>query len=182
MSLLSYIQLLELIDNNVITGVDEVMVNSSSIDLTLGETVLCECSDMSKQLINLRERYTLHTSEFKFTEKSPFLFLYPGQFILAQTEQKFFLPNNISGEYKLKSSMARSGLEHLNAGWCDAGWNNSVLTLELKNITQHHTIILQRGDRIGQMVFFQHEEVPHNRSYGARGRYNGDNKVTGVKP
>jgi dCTP deaminase len=77
--------------------------------------------------------------------------------------------------------MARIGLEHLNAGWCDAGWNNSVLTLELKNMTQYHTIMLQKGDKIGQMVFFEHEPVPHERSYAVRGRYNNDSTVSGVK-
>lgn len=65
---------------------------------------------------------------------------------------------------------------------CDAGWNGSVLTLELKNMTQHHMIKIQKGDRIGQVVFFEHAPVPHERSYAARGRYNGDKEVKGIKP
>lgn len=64
---------------------------------------------------------------------------------------------------------------------CDAGWNGSALTLELKNITQFHTIRLTDGDPIGQMVFFKHEEVPAERSYAARGRYNRDETVSGIK-
>ena len=107
--------------------------------------------------------------------------LFPGQFMLAQSIEVFNLPNNVSAEYKLKSSMARVGLEHLTAGWADAGWSNSVLTLELKNMTQHHPIRIRPGDTIGQMTFFEHEEVPQDRSYSTRGRYNGDISVSGAK-
>jgi dCTP deaminase len=73
-------------------------------------------------------------------------------------------------------------LNHLTAGWADAGWNGSVLTLELKNVTNYHEIELRRGDRIGQVIFFEHESVPADRSYAARGRYNGDKSVSGIKP
>ena len=55
--------------------------------------------------------------------------------------------------------MARIGLDHLNAGWCDAGWNGSVLTLELINLLKNHSIALHPGDAIGQMTFFAHGEV-----------------------
>ena len=48
--------------------------------------------------------------------------------------------------------------------------------------TRHHAIRLQAGDRIGQVVFFEHELVPEDRSYAARGRYNGDTTVVGIKP
>ena len=77
--------------------------------------------------------------------------------------------------------MARIGLEHMNAGWCDAGWNGSVLTLELKNMTKHHAIRIRPGDPIGQMVFFKHEPVPTEASYASKGRYNGDSSVSGIK-
>lgn len=77
--------------------------------------------------------------------------------------------------------MARIGLEHLNAGWIDAGFNASVLTLELRNLTTHHPIRLEYLDSIGQVVFFRHKLVPMEGSYATRGRYNGDRKVQGVK-
>ena len=107
--------------------------------------------------------------------------IYPGEFLLAHSVEIFNLPNNISAEYKLKSSMARIGLDHLNAGWCDAGWHGSVLTLELKNCTRNHEIIIRAGDMIGQMIFFSHEEVPESKSYAGRGRYNNDKTVSGAK-
>jgi deoxycytidine triphosphate deaminase len=105
----------------------------------------------------------------------------PGAFILAHSREVFNLPSDISAEYKLKSSMARIGLNHLNAGWCDSFWSGSVLTLELHNTTQNHAIQLRMGDPIGQMVFFRHAPVPEESSYKVRGRYNNDKTVSGIK-
>lgn len=185
MSLLSYNQLCNLVEAGVIEDIEHSQINSSSIDITLGDLILEEVPFSKEQkyapCVSLREREPLQTTEFRFPNDEQPFFLYPQQFILAQSKQKFHLPRHISAEYKLKSSMARIGLEHLNAGWCDAGWNGSVLTLELKNMTQNHIITLHRGVGIGQMVFFQHEEVPFDRSYAARGRYNGDEQVSGIK-
>lgn len=183
MSLLSHNRLLELVKQGVITNVRPEQVNSASIDLTLGRFILFEdtdrINDVIRETISLKNRDPLPTKDFDLRDFS--YALLPGEFILAQSEQVFNLPDNISAEYKLKSSMARIGLEHLNAGWCDAGWNGSVLTLELKNMTRHHVIMLDEGVGIGQVVFYEHEPVPTDRSYAARGRYNGDTTVSGIK-
>lgn len=196
MSLLSYTELRQIVTNQHITNVEHDQINATSIDITLGENLLIEglhpnarpiesggYLDSSKGVtrISLRKRTPLFLVPHNLKEDGPYL-LRPGEFILAQSEQVFNLPDWLSAEYKLKSSMARIGLEHLNAGWCDAGWNGSVLTLELKNMTRYHAIELIYGDRIGQVVFFAHEPVPADRSYAARGRYNGDKAVSGVKP
>jgi dCTP deaminase len=186
MSLLSYNELCFLISANIIQGSDYSLVNSASIDIRLGNKILIEKCELEDQKgfklkrVELDKKGKLDTREFDLTRDGPF-YLYPGEFILAQSVEIFNLPNNISAEYKLKSSMARIGLEHLNAGWCDAGWNGSVLTLELKNMTRTHEIMLRAGDKIGQVVFFKHAEVPEEKSYAARGSYNGDKEVTGVK-
>lgn len=181
--LLSYNRLCELVSKNVITNVSKDQINSTSIDITLGNKVLAEipCEyKHGRKVVSLLKREPL-TMRPHYLDEEERLLLEPGDFILAQSEQMFNLPNNISAEYKLKSSMARIGLEHLTAGWCDAGWNSSVLTLELKNMTRHHVIELRRGVPIGQVVFFEHEPVPDDRSYAARGRYNGDKEVKGIK-
>lgn len=186
MSLLSYNQLRLLQDDGVIVYSEPHLVNSSSIDIQLGSKLLIERTDpklyQSGDLrrVVLKERDQLHMIEWNLDREGEYV-LYPGEFILAHSKEIFNLPNNISASYKLKSSMARIGLEHLNAGWCDAGWNGSVLTLELKNMTRHHEIVLQRGDLIGQVAFFLHEEVPSDRSYAKRGRYNNDKSVSGAK-
>lgn len=180
MSLLSYSELCELVEQGVITNVKPEQINSASIDITIGAKILYENPDNPITHIVLRDREPLVLHEWNLEQHGCFDLL-PGQFILAQSEQVFNLPNNISCEYKLKSSMARIGINHALAGWCDAGWHGSVLTLELMNVTNTHTIQLQLGDAIGQMIFFKHAPVPAERSYAARGRYNNDKEVRGIK-
>lgn len=179
MSLLSYDELLALAARGVIRNVELDYINSASIDITLGRKILVERpGGFNPKLVSLRERQGLETMEVDCSEG---FILEPGQFILAHSQQWFNLPNDISAEYKLKSSMARIGLNHALAGWCDAGWHGSSLTLELMNVTKNHSIELKYGDRIGQMIFFHHRKVPEDRSYAARGRYNNDQEVSGIK-
>lgn len=177
--LISYNDLLPLLSMGVVLGSKPEHINSASIDICLGPKILVEGNTSTDKPVRLNKKGALHTSEFDITNRS--YYLRPGYFILAQSLEIFNLPDHISAEYKLKSSMARIGLEHLNAGWCDAGWNGSCLTLELKNMTRYHTIELNYGDKIGQMVFFQHSRVPEDKSYAVRGSYNGDATVQGVK-
>lgn len=182
MSLLSYTEILALVDTGVIKNAEYLNINSSSLDIRLGETLLIE-GDVGAgpdNLLYLEKKSKLNTQSITLLPESQYA-MAPGEFILAHSVEIFNLPDNISAEYKLKSSMARMGLDHLNAGWCDAGWTGSVLTLELKNVTQRHRIVLTRGDKIGQIVFFKHTKVPADKSYLVRGSYNNDTTVSGVK-
>lgn len=181
MSLLSVVDFLPLLQAGMLEGYDFKCINAASIDIRLGRYILAEDTDAEllspRVSLTKREgmRHTVHD-----LRDGPFNIL-PGQFILAQSVEVFNLPNYIAAEYKLKSSMARIGLEHLNAGWCDPGWHGSVLTLELKNVTQDHTIIINEGDRIGQVIFRRCTEVPSDFSYATLGSYNNDKTVTGAK-
>lgn len=181
---MSYEELLALAARGVIRNVETDYINAASIDITLGGKILMEnfhpTREIKRRCISLAERTPLEMVEVDCSDEGGFV-LRPGMFILAQSEQEFYLPEDISAEYKLKSSMARIGINHALAGWCDAGWHGSVLTLELMNVTQNHEIRLKKGDRIGQMIFFHHREVPKDRSYAARGRYNNDTTTQGVK-
>lgn len=180
--LLSHNEIMGLLLTGVVKGADPSAVNSASLDLHLGRYILVEkIPDETREtgmcrVVSLRQKDSLCMEKVDILEK-PFI-LRPGQFILAATIEEFNLPLDISSEYKLKSSMARIGLEHLNAGWCDAGWNSSVLTLEFRNLNTFHEIELCYGDRIGQMVFFRHKSVNKDDSYAARGRYNGQTSAT----
>lgn len=176
--LLSHEQLLERVQAGMLDLTDYDQINAASIDLTLGDTILVE--EDSDRVISLKKRDPLPMRSVSIAHRS--YCLQPGEAILAKTREVFHLPNDVSGLYVLKSSMARIFLNHLNAGFADAGWNGSVLTLELVNMTRFHQIELDAGVRIGQMLFFQHKAVPHDRSYAARGRYNKDTDVSGVKP
>ena len=88
----------------------------------------------------------------------------------------FNLPDDISAQFVLKSSRAREGLNHLLAGWCDPGWNNSKLTLELKNERRYHGLHLYPNLKIGQMVFHRMSNVPAL-SYAVTGNYNNHLRV-----
>lgn len=172
--LLSYTEICELIEQGVIKNTSYDHVNSASLDVVIGPDILLEKPSDEPIYLSAKCPLTMEKGTL------PHL-MFPGDFILAQSQEIFHLPNNISAEYKLKSSIARIGLEHLNAGWCDAGWNGSVLTLELKNNSSYHIIGLSPGDKIGQLIFFKHTPVPADKSYAVRGRYNGDKSVQGVK-
>jgi dCTP deaminase len=103
----------------------------------------------------------------------------PSQFLLAHSQEVFNLPCDIACEYKLKSSLARAGLQHALAGWCDPGWHGSQLTLELFNHCRYHDLVLRPNMKIGQMVFFRCAPVPDHASYAAKGQYNGDTGAVG---
>ena len=178
MSLISYSGLCALVGANVIDA-DPANISGSSIDITIGDTILVEDIDMSGSVVDLKEKESLNMKEFTIPEQGYLLF--PGEFILASSAETFNLPNWVAAEYKLKSSLARSGLQHLMAGWCDPGWNNSKLTLELTNVTQHHSLLIKPGMKIGQMVFFACEPVPSEQSYAVKGQYNSQETVTANK-
>lgn len=174
MSLLTYNQLCNLIVDCRITAVLE-NVNAASIDVTLGDTILVENTTMYPSPVDLAAKETPEMDTHLIPASG--FSLAPGEFALVNTVEKFYLPNNLAAEYKLKSSLARAGLDHALAGWCDPGWNGSVLTLEIRNTLQNHTLILKPGMKIGQVVFWEGEEVPEHASYAVKGQYNGDETV-----
>lgn len=179
MSLLSYNELIELMEKRIINCPLE-NINGTSIDITLDYDIMYENIIPTKDIVDLQHKQSPMMIRNSMRKTGGF-YLSPGQFVLASSAEVFNLPNNISAEYKLKSSLARSGLQHLLAGWCDPGWSDSKLTLELKNVTQFHTLVLRPGMKIGQMVFWKSEPVPDIANYSATGQYNKQTSVTGNK-
>lgn len=179
MSLLSYIELCELVDQGVITGVQPSDINAASIDVRLGRDIVVEeYTDHRVRPIDIHKREVFPSR--KITVDTHYD-MQPGEFILAHTENQFNLPDNICAEFKLKSSGARTGLENALATWCDCGWHGSTLTLELKNLLRYSSLRLTPGMFIGQMIFYKVTEVPKERSYSTVGRYNNDLSVQTVK-
>ena len=176
MSLLSYNALVSLVSLGVIDA-DPENISGASIDITLGNEIMLEGPSLHH--VDLMAKESLNMSPIELTETG--FILYPGHFILATSNETFNLPDNIAAEYKLKSSLARSGLQHMLAGWCDPGWNNSKLTLELYNVSRNHPLIIKHGMKIGQMVFWNCEPVPADKSYAVTGQYNDQTSVTGNK-
>lgn len=178
MSLISYSGLVSLVNNKVIDAKPE-HISGASIDITIGPDIMVESMNIVGALVDLKEKETLNMDNVTIGQGG--YMLLPGDFILATSVETFNLPRNIAAEYKLKSSLARSGLQHLLAGWCDPGWYGSKLTLELKNVSQYHTLIIKPGMKIGQMVFWECEPVPEENSYAVTGQYNQQETVTGSK-
>lgn len=179
MSLLSYKELCKLVEDGVIGPVDPKAINAASIDVRLGGEIVVE-----RNVENSNHAVDIHKREVFPSYILPIDGHYdmqPGEFILAHTLETFNLPNNICAEFKLKSSGARTGLENALATWCDCGWSNSKLTLELKNLLRYSSLRLTPGMYIGQMIFYRVEDVPVERSYATIGRYNNDNSVQQVK-
>jgi dCTP deaminase len=151
----------------LVTPYDHTLVNPASIDVRLGDTILIESCEYDFVQYNM--------AELGNDESNPY-YLRPGQFILAQTLETFNFPDNIAGQFVLKSSRAREGLNNLLAGYCDPGWHGSVLTLELQNVRQLRSVPIWPGMKIGQIVF-DFMDQPPERSYAITGRYNNDQHV-----
>lgn len=130
--------------------------------------------------VDLEAKETLTMKGESCSGKRGYL-LAPGHSVLAGTIEVFNLPNDITMIYSLKSSMARCFMEHLNAGFCDPGWNGSTLTLEFVNLSRHHNLILREGMKCGQARFHRHTAVPHEHSYAVKGNYNNDIGATASK-
>jgi dCTP deaminase len=184
MSLLTYTELLELVDNGTLKNSDPDLVNAASIDIRMGESMLKE-SDIVRDgrdvdLANKESPWMMMAKKFGIRD-DVYWVLYPGEFALVHSMEVFNLPDWLACEYKLKSSLARAGLDHALAGWADPGFHDASLTLEIKNNLQRHNLILRPGMKIGQMVFWRGESVPADASYAVRGRYNGQSEPTTSK-
>lgn len=149
---------------------DPELVNPTSLDLRLGDHLLIESCEHGFVRYDLRAH----------SEANPYQ-ITPGQFVLAPSAETINLPPYLLGEVSLKSSIARRGLEHLKAGYCDPGWNGSKLTMELKNMLQLNSIPVWPGMRIVQLKLTKLASVP-TRHYGEVGRYNGDQGAQEAKP
>lgn len=168
--ILSDTEIHDLIQAGMVQHYDPELINPASLDLRLGNLIMLE-SVQGHQMIPL--------DISGYSVEHPYE-LVPGQFVLAQTIETFYMPEDIAGLFFLKSSRAREGYENLHAGYADPGWNGSTLTLELKNARQLQPLPIWPGLKIGQMVFFRMSQRPAL-SYAQVGHYNNDKLVSASK-
>lgn len=138
--------------------------NPASYDVTLGSKVLVEVSNGGWQEVDI----SVTT-----------LYMQPGAFVLACTEELIRIPDDLEAIFCLKSSRGREGYNHMLAGYIDPGFHGRV-TLELHNCTRFRQLPLYAGMRIGQLRFSRLDEIPH-RPYSLTGRYNNDDTTTPSK-
>ena len=132
---------------------DTDCINPASIDLRLGNT-----------FINLEADIEFQADEITIA---------PGQAILATTLEVINIPENAAGVVYLKSSLARTGLDHALAGYCDPSFSGT-LTLELHS---HRLVTLRAGQRVIQLVLSETRGCPDN-PYD--GRYQGQRGPTRI--
>lgn len=152
-----------LFENAAALGIDPALINPHSVDVRLGHSII------EKKMGRPDILYTLADGEaFEFV---------PGSFYLADTVEYLRIPTTHRGQLVLKSSTARQGLQHLMAGYLDAGFKGTA-TLEL---VAYLPVTFRAGDRIAQVEFARLTEPPE-RPYGDTGRYNGQTGPTEARP
>ena len=100
MSLLAHNEISLLLDDGVVTHAKREHINSASLDIQLGNTLLIERTDIKLyqegklRRVCLRDREQLTMIEWDLEREGPYI-IYPGEFILAHSVEIFNLPNNI---------------------------------------------------------------------------------------
>lgn len=151
----------------MVVDYDPKLINTASLDVRVARYALLRILPGWMEL-DLKDK----------SEEDP-VWIQPGDRLLLGTKEQFFLPPFISATFYLKSSKARKFYEHLHAGYCDPGWRNSNLTMEIFNADMER-LELYEGMRIGQLVFEVTMGIPKN-DYSKIGRYNNDSGPTKSK-
>ena len=152
-----------------ISPLEEGQIQPASVDVRLGDTY--SVVEGQASAIVQMERPV----EYRTLTADSYLLL-PGQFVLATTLEYIRLPDNMTAFVEGRSSIGRLGLFIQNAGWVDPGFEGEI-TLELFNANQC-AIELQKGRRIGQLVFAQLDRDAQN---PYRGKYQGQRGATGSR-
>ena len=176
---LNHDEILELLESGAVCPYDEALVNTASLDILLGDTILVEDWVPNGTVLDFGARQQMKMREVVIDPEHGYV-LRPGEFILAHTVEWFNLPDDVAALLRAKSSMGRTGLEHMDAGWVDPGFFGK-LTLELVNCLKWHSIRLRPGDRIGQLIFMKGNRVRAEHSYSVTGNYNGQDSVIQIQ-
>ncbi len=105
-------------------------------------------------------------------EKEGKITIPPKKHALILTLERVRLPDDVMGDMKIRSSLAREGILGSFA-WVDPGWDGN-LTLMLFN-TSDEPVTLRYGERFVQIVFIR-LEGPAKNPY--RGNYQGSRRIT----
>lgn len=125
-------------------------VNPASYDVTLGDHWICPTRDPEEW-------------------QAESIVLFPGEVVLATTQEYIKMPRDVVADLKLKSSLGRLWLNHSLSGWIDCNFQGQV-TLELQNLGPYPRR-LNAGTRVAQLVFIAMESPPEV-AYGEKGKGN----------
>lgn len=154
------------------------LLNPASIDMTLHPQIRRPAKDRYGRYfrIDMAQVHPDHTEPREMMPYPSGYALEPGEFILACTNEKVHLPDDVLARVEGKSSIGRVGLAvHITAGFIDPGFKGSV-TLEVANLSPW-TIILYPDMRIAQIAFMAMDS-PSRRPYQMTGHYQGQEGPT----
>jgi len=169
--------------NIVFDPFDEASVNTSSVDVTLGEWYFREQDPSGGNgTFNIYDRndvrrvwgspITAKASSLIYDGIEPrdkIIMLAPGETILAHTREFIGGKRCITTKMQARSSMGRSFIAVCKcAGMGDVGFINRW-TMEITNFSTKYHIPLVAGRRIAQIVFFEVE--PLDEDYSTDGKY-----------
>jgi dCTP deaminase len=146
---------------------EPLLVNPVSINLRIGHSAKIETPS---GLVNL--------DLSSYSENLPYL-VPPGSWLLASTMEMVTIPGDMCGMVVLRSSAARRGWDHAQAGFVDAGWQG-VLTLEFVNCLKYSFLPIYPGQQLVQLKLEQLREAPA-KNYSMTGRYHGASTVEACK-
>ncbi len=175
---LNHDEIIELVNSGAVSPWIPECVNTASLDVRLGNYIMVEEWAPSTSILEFGKREAPSMREVELDPVHGYV-LKPGEFILAHTVEWFEMPDDLAALFRSKSSMGRTGLEHMDAGWVDPGFYGR-LTLELTNCLKWHSIRLRPGDRIGQLVFLPGKRVKPQDSYRTTGNYNDKSRAFSI--
>lgn len=152
--LLSTSELQQMVRQGLLTELTEDAIKGTSIDVRLGSGLLVETKTTAGRQILVAGRDKLHCKLVTLSDTVKF-YMEPGCFLLAALVERITLPSTVTAKFYLSSTLARLGLEHSAAISIKPGWEG-ILTLELKNVSQYHTVVLTKDMAIGCLEFTQH--------------------------
>ena len=144
-------------DSKIISPFNDELLQSHSYDCTLGNKILVQTTIKN------------NWQEFNFNEAHQTFILYPGEFILASTNQYLTLPKDIIGFVQGKSSRGRDGIQIECAGLVDPLFEGEI-TLEIFNLSRW-TFNLTPAMTIAQL-WFSNTNAAELKPYNKFGRYN----------
>jgi dCTP deaminase len=152
----------------VIEPLDEGCIQPSSVDLRL-DRLFRVFLNHTMPVIDVKQDLEDLTRLVEIDPDDAFI-LHPGEFVLASTQERISLPDDLVARIEGKSSLGRLGLLiHSTAGFVDAGFTGHI-TLELSNVA-NLPITLYPGMKIGQISFLRMTtpaDAPYGRAHGSK--------------
>jgi dCTP deaminase len=115
---------------------DPDLVNPASIDVRVGREMLLEVGPGEFRAVDLTAGPVA---------------LEPGELAVVPTLEWLAVPQSFAVELTLKGLGASQGLAQSMATWLEPGWCG-VATLELRNVTRHTPVRIERGMRLAHLV------------------------------